>query len=328
MLLWICSTILRCNEVYIKNFIGLKSSDGLLTITGVYGKINRNMYYYVHCEICSKDTELFPNGILARASDILNGVKPCACADKPRYSPDQWLIIAQRRSPCHIKILGYAEEFYGSKTLVARSCVIHGAINSVQLKSLSNSSCKLCCDNLKRSEFEFIEKFCQSYCDRHNYEFIGFLNGYKNVKSKFTYKCPFHGLKTSNYAASKNDHECLECSLEKSGYYGLYEDRKMHSDTLYILDFNGEFIKVGRSFNMSTRINALKSASGFSNINIINLYYGLHKDVYAVEQSLIEFLRLYCLAYESPFTKESFVKESIDYIKYFMDSQSLLTIKE
>lgn len=304
----------------------MKSSDGLLTITGVYGKIKRHLYYYVHCEICSKDTELFPNGIIARATEVLAGSKPCACADKPRYTPDQWLVIAQRRSPDNIKILGYTEDFHGNTTFLKRECCVHGVINPIQIKSLHYNSCKLCADTLRRHDFQLIESSCRDHCLANNYEFIGFLNGYNNVHSKFTYRCLLHGLKQSSY--SKLGSRCRECSLDESGYYGFYKDRTMNADILYILDFNGEFIKVGRSFDMRIRLNALRSSSGYTNINVIHLYYGSHKDVYAVEQSLIEFLRMYHLTHESSFTKESFVNAAMDYIRYFMQSQSLLTIKE
>lgn len=310
------------------NLIGSQSSDGLLIITGIHGKIRRHVFYTVLCTKCSIDKDLFPNDFLIRKSDFLNGTKPCGCAKKPRWTSDQWLVLAQRRSPANIKVIGYAEDFHGKNTNIKRQCVIHGILPDIQLRGLPSSGCKLCSDVIRRHDFVAVEKCCIQHCSLYNYEYIGFLNGYKNIRSQFTYKCPHHGNRHVPYYSIQNNRICKMCSLELSGFYGLYVNRTSEFDTLYVLSFDSKFIKVGRSFDMSSRLKNLAHASGASEIDVVCLYTGTHEDVFKIEQSLLLFLKSYFLEYSTSFTKESFCNQSLDYIKYFMSNHSTLIIKD
>lgn len=88
-----------------------------------------------------------------------------------------------------------------------------------------------------------------------NYDVIGFVNGYKcALKTRFEYLCPEHGKQNISYDSFVNGgSRCGGCAKDLGNGNGYYPER-YEQDFLYILDFNGKFIKVGRFFDVDTRI--------------------------------------------------------------------------
>ena len=300
-----------------EEFIGWKSQDGLLTVIGISSYQGSAAVYNVHCEICSKDIELFPNGLSSIKSSLIKGNKPCGCAKFPKWNANQHLIIANRKSNSDLIIHGYAEQFHGKNTLISRSCINFGHTHSVKLHQ-SNTPCKICYSN--RSSLGIVEatKRASEVCEFFGYLPIGFMDGYKNSYSIFTYKCHKHDIRRVRYTNLLQNNKCHECKKEEDGFYGYYKDRIHNSDYLYVLNFDNQFIKVGRTFDINQRIRSLKHSSGIDNIFIVNLINGTHEYIYSLEQALLQFLRTYHLSYEVSFTTEAFSNESIDYISYFI----------
>ena len=79
--------------------------------------------------------------------------------------------------------------------------------------------------------------------------------------------------------------------MEIGKTYGRYTNRSEEKDFLYILNFGEKYIKVGRSFNIKSRISSLKSESGISDIRVIAVYSSLHKNIYKIEQKIHDELR-------------------------------------
>ena len=74
---------------------------------------------------------------------------------------------------------------------------------------------------------------------------------------------------------------------------GYYPERKDETDFLYVLSFNNQFIKVGRSFDIDERIKGLKkpSESGIKKIYKLRIFTATHQEIYDYEQELHSELR-------------------------------------
>lgn len=306
-----------------EDFIGWKSDNGLLTVTGIHSYQGKYALYNVHCEICSKDTELFPNGFKCKKAHLVAGVKPCGCSNNYKWNIDQYVLLAQRASPEHIVVHGYVGEVKGCYTLIERECLIHNYKWTTAYTNLRKKhDCKKCALINKSINQESALKIVNDASVGSIYKPIGFLEGYHGVHSRLTYECEIHGIKESSYDNYVRGKRCKECGAERSGVYGFLKDRVQEVDTLYVLNFNDLFIKVGRSFNVDQRIKGLINVSGIKNVVEIFNVQGSHEHIYKLEQSLLSYLRSYCLEYKTDFTTESFSNESIDYINWFLLNES------
>ena len=307
------------------DFVGWKTPDGLHTVCDLLYSNGSKKMYSIHCEICSKDTELFPNGFVSSKHRMLNNIKPCGCSKSYKWNAEQLLILAKRYSKPHINIVGIYGEFKGCYTLIQRECLIHKYTWTTAYTNLSKGhDCKKC-SSLKQSTGEMSAlKILTPLCVDDGYHPLGFLNGYKNARSRFTYECDKHGIKDMSYDNFLHGKRCPDCGAIKSGFYGYLSNRLDEIDTLYVLNFDGKYIKVGRTFNLEQRIKNLKSVSGNYNISVLKLINGTHEYIYSLEQSLLKFLRMYHLSYEVSFTTEAFSNESIDYIYYFIKERQYI----
>ena len=303
-------------------FIGFKSQDNILTVTGISHYNGSAAIFAIHCEICSKDIELFPNGFVSTKSRIINNNKPCACSKSYKWNADQLIILAKRSSKPHIKILGVYGEFKGCYTLIQRECTIHNYIWTTAYTNLrKNHDCQKCSFVRQSLSESSALSILTPLCINDGYHPIGFLDGYTNAKSKFTYSCDKHGVKHMSYNNFLHGKRCPDCGAIKSGLYGYISNRTEDFDNLYILNFDNKYIKVGRTFNLKQRIKNLKTVSDVKNIFVMKLITGSHEYIYSLEQSLLDFLRCYHLSYETCFTTEAFINESSDYIDYFLEEK-------
>jgi hypothetical protein len=131
--------------------------DNQLTVIGWKEKAGTNKYYIVKCSKCSKDPELFGEGVFRRLkSDILRGKLPCGCSFHPYWSEDQYKTLIERK--CKEKgyiFQGFADAFNGIYTKLKLECKKHGIwetsnINSFLSRDILCPHCQY--DNLgKRS---------------------------------------------------------------------------------------------------------------------------------------------------------------------------------
>ena len=97
---------------------------------------------------------------------------------------------------------------------------------------------------------------CIDVCKEMDYDVVGFPSGYKNCYSCFEYSCKIHGKQRVRYHDFINGGtRCGGCWKDKQkelgNLYGYYPERRDEVDYLYVLDFDGKFIKVGRSFDVN-----------------------------------------------------------------------------
>lgn len=110
--------------------------------------------------------------------------------------------------------------------------------------------------------------------------------GYKDAFSKFRWLCSKgHECETQIHPFLKGN-RCITCS---GGVNGFYPHRLDEEDFLYLLNFNYEYWKIGRSFDIDDRMKGLSSSSKIplNKISVVMLHKGRHEDIYKTEQDII-----------------------------------------
>lgn len=328
-----------CNTTYKENkketpedFIGWKSEDGKLKVVGIIGKdkwgVNK---YKVTCEVCSLDTELFPEGyFVCSKGELKRGRKPCGCAKSPRWDSRQFLVIVKRLG--NVKgflVHGFAEKFHGNKTKLNLECMKDGhkwlsSINNIT----SGNGCIKCSKLYRLTEQEALEK-CKIRCKELNYVVAGFPNEYKNAYSRFEYECPVHGIQNVSYNNFINHKKkCGRCwrdrQKESGNLYGYYPERGNEQDFLYVLNFNDQYIKVGRSFDFNKRMRELRILSNIENVYKLRIYNATHLNVYSLEQDLHNKLtKLGFYHHESTWSTETFSIDCLPELYKLLDNCGL-----
>lgn len=317
--------------------IGTLSQDGKLKVIDIQRDNRGRAILKVECSECSKDTELFPSGyFIIRQDHFKNGIKPCGCGKNVRWIDDQFLIKVQRIGEKKQFIVhGFAEDFHGANTKINCECLIDGNKWTPTINNVINNDhgCVKCAGKYNQTEQEALEK-CKKICDEMNYEVVGFSDGYKNAKSKFKYKCSKHNIQSVVYNNFVNSgSRCPDCwkdrQRELGGFYGWYPERAEEQDYLYVLNFDDQYIKVGRSFDLDDRTTRLIRDSCCHKITRIYIYTGLHKDVYPFEQKIHNNLRELCFDYipNNWYSVETFINDSVPVVKELLENSQLIKIE-
>jgi rubrerythrin len=260
----------------VEDFVGWKSEDGLLEVVDIVGRDikQKKTLFKVICHKCKEDKELFPEGYFVGIKYNLNkGQKPCGCSKKHNWNEWQFLLLASRAAKDRFIVHGYSEEFHGQRTKVNLECLKDGYKWTANLSNIINhgKGCPKCKARPKITEQEALDK-CKAICETEGYEPIGFVDNYKNNSSIFEYKCSIHGKQSVSYNNLAQGRRCIGCWKERqkelsSGFYGYYPEKKDEQDYLYVLDFDGKYIKIGRSFDVDERIKDLKKPKNSRNIS-------------------------------------------------------------
>jgi hypothetical protein len=318
-----------------EDFVGWKSEDGLLEVVGIYGRTGKSVAIFkVICNKCKEDKELFPLGyFISQKSDLINGTKPCGCAKNHRWNKEQYLVLARRASKDRFIVHGFSGEFHGAHTKLNLECLIDGHRWTANMHNIINkgSGCPKCKFDAKRTdEQEALDK-CKAICETQDYEPIGFVDGYKNASSRFEYKCPKHGIQNVSYSNFVNQSaRCKSCWKERQkdlgNGNGYYPERKDEQDYLYILDFNGKYIKVGRSFDVDERMRGLRSDSQIKKIHKLRIFTATHQEIYDTEQEVHEELRERGFQYYLDWTNECFENDCLDCLNVLLDKYDLTEV--
>lgn len=316
-------------------FVGWGSEDGLLKVIAIYGKQQRKTTFKVVCEVCSKDTELFPDGyFVSLKSSLKRGQKPCGCSKKPEWEGWQYLILARRAGEGKFIVHGFSEEFKNQTTKLNLECLASGHKWSASVTNIINGGrgCPHCSKKYTPTELEALDK-CKIVCNEMDYKLVGFVDGYKGaLKTQFEYLCPKHELQRVSYNNFiNNGTRCKLCAkenrikrLQESGNgNGYYPERKDETDFLYILNFDDQYIKVGRSFDVDDRIkDGLIYESGLRDINKIHklrIFTATHQEIYDYEQELHSELRCRGFQYYVDWSTECFNIGSLPILNTILD---------
>lgn len=131
-------------------FVG--SAFGNLTVTGWDGtRVNGSKQYTLQCSECSRDTELFGDGLFYSTKHMLKqGKVPCGCATNPRWSSAQYSIRVKRvLSKQQVVIISHGEHS-GSGTKLRLRCLIDNHEWESSYKNvLAGYGCRVCGNSLK-----------------------------------------------------------------------------------------------------------------------------------------------------------------------------------
>lgn len=321
----------------LEDFIGWKSPDGKLEVVGIEGKQGTNTTFKVICTECSKDKELFPYGYFtSQKGHLVRGQKPCGCSKKPKWFGWQFLILARRAAKGRFIVHGFSEEFHGQYTKLNLECLKDGHKWTASIHNVINggTGCPKCSGNAKPTEQEALQK-CIDICKEMNYDVIGFTDKYKGThKTRFEYNCKIHGKQSIIYSNLVNQGaRCGGCwkdgQKELGNGNGYYPERKDEIDFLYVLDFDGKFIKVGRSFDVDERIKSLRTASKVpkKNIHKLRIFTATHQEIYDYEQELHTELRERNFQHCVDWSTECFENESLLILNKLLDGCGIEEIK-
>ena len=322
-----------------EDFIGWKSPDGRLEVIGIAGKQGTNTTFKVTCTECSKDKELFPDGyFISTKGDLIKSKKPCRCS-KFNWEYWQFLVLAKRSAGARFIVHGFSEEFHGQKTKLNLECLKDGHKWTARSNDIINggTGCPKCSGVYRPTEQEALQK-CIDICKEMGYDAIGFVDGYKGVhKTRFEYICRIHGKQSVIYGIFiNNGTRCMGCWKDKQlellrdngNGNGYYPERKDETDFLYILDFDGKFIKVGRSFDVDKRIKGLRTLSKVSKKKIykLRIFTATHQEIYDYEQELHNELREHNFQHFVDWSTECFENDSLLSLNKLLDNCKLTEI--
>ncbi len=329
-----------------EDFIGWKSSDAKLEVIGISGKNKWGAALFkVTCTECSKDKELFPDGyFVSTKSNLLSGKKPCGCSSNPQWTKEQFIErVSRLGKEGSFAVIGLVGQFKNAHSRLKCKCLIDNNVWEAKINNLLNGrgcpECKIkTIADLHRNSYNDVFRKCKEICDEMNYVFIGFPEGYKNQKSYLHYTCKTHGDQCVRYDSFVNQEtRCPDCWKEKlktilrenGNGNGYYPERKDEKDFLYVLNFNNQFIKVGRSFDVDDRIDNLKtpSVSGIKNIIKLRIFTATHQEIYDYEQELHEELRKLGFQYHVSWSNECFENNSLFILNKLLDNCEVEELK-
>ena len=315
-----------------KDFIGWKSPDGKLEVIGIAGYKKTVAVFKVTCTECSKDKELFPDGYFVSVKgSLVRGCKPCGCSKSPRWEDWQYLILARRAGKKkNFVVRGFAEEFKNAYTKLNLECLKDDHKWTASITNVINNGrgCPKCYGNIKLTEQEALQK-CIDICEEMNYDVVGFVDGYKDIhKTRFEYICKIHGKQNVRYSdfihGGKRCGGCWKDRQKELGnLYGYYPERKDETDYLYILDFDGKFIKVGRSFDIERRIPELQRESGIQEVIKLRIFTATHQGIYDFEQELHSELRERNFQHYVGWSTECFENDSLFILNNLLDNYDI-----
>lgn len=143
--------------------------DNQLTVIGWKGKKRYSKCYIVKCSKCSKDPEMFGDGIFTIIKENFNlGLIPCGCSPIARKTEDQYKTLIERKcKETNYRFHGFAEDFKGQNTKILLECNKHGIWDTCSInKYLQDRRCPNCREEFlkggsvnRKSEEELINSF-------------------------------------------------------------------------------------------------------------------------------------------------------------------------
>lgn len=133
-------------------------------------------------------------------------------------------------------------------------------------------------------------------CKEEGLTFLGWETNeeYRTHESKFKWVCSqVHECCTSVSSFLNGSKRCKTCrnikQRESGNGNGYYPERRDEIDFLYVINFNNEYIKVGRSFDVLERIKGSKgllkcSGMTLDQLTILKVFTATHQEIYDTEQ--------------------------------------------
>lgn len=149
--MWLCDGLecVELKQTEWSNDSPVYGEQKQLHVLGWHGQMkDGHLIYIVKCDICSRDAELYKDGIFTSTkSSLLRGSYPCGCKKTGgHYTEDQFKILCKRALPAGFLFIGWSGEFIGNKTKVLIQCKSHGPLTVYSISNLlfRGDSCKQC----------------------------------------------------------------------------------------------------------------------------------------------------------------------------------------
>ncbi len=214
----------------------LKDTNPLLSAVKVHKDSSGVKVFTLHCDRCSADNELWPEGsITASKYQLKVKTLPCGCSRNPQYSDRQAVILVSRKcEDLGYSFLGFSEDYKGTHTKLS---IYNPVTNNTWHTTTINN---LLSNDVRDPRLSGSEKIPQDVRERQltevlyseGSEFISWVSGYKNTSSYFKWKCNNgHLCSTKSVTFLKDNVRCPRCA--RHGYNPNKEG------TLYLVEWYG-----------------------------------------------------------------------------------------
>ena len=207
------------------------------------GKDGKKLYL-VKCEECTKDPELFGEGLfISGRSNLVKGQIPCGCSKKPIWTKDQLVIRLKRRAlDGGYSFIGLSEDYNKALTKISVSCDTHGIWEGMHAANfLQGQSCPGCANEVrveKLSDYNtkpdsyFIDKFYETgqYSGVLNFKKVYIDNEADYSRHVWSYTCSDCGVDTLSHAhVLLVGGKSCDCSsrTQKQAYIKLLKDNDL-----------------------------------------------------------------------------------------------------
>lgn len=129
------------DKIETDEFVGTRfGKEGQLEVIGWSGKSHTSKMYIVFCDACSKDVELYGDGLFRSIkSSLAVGQIPCGCSRSARRDERYYEIVCQRKATeLGYKFHGWVTDFTDRKTKLSLECSIHGIWNTNIINNFIN----------------------------------------------------------------------------------------------------------------------------------------------------------------------------------------------
>ena len=276
--------------------------------------------------------------IMSYSNYVNHGQKCPYCMNKKKEPYVFIKDIIKRCEKDNYKFVGFMGGYKTNISKISYLCPEHGIQTQRYSNFMQGAGCNYCAIRIRgpkrTDEQEALDK-CAAICETEGYEPLGFVDGYKNAhKTRFEYKCPTHGKQNISYTSFVNQgSRCKICYKDKQKILGnrngYYPDRKDEVDYLYILNFNGEFIKVGRSFDVDERMKGLRTESKvpIKKIHKLRIFTATHQEIYNLEQELHSELRERNFQHYVDWSTECFENSCLFILNKLLDNYGLEEVR-
>ncbi len=126
------------------------------------------------------------------------------------------------------EFLGFHDGYKNAFSKFSYNCPVHGKQTASYNDFVNGGSRCPSCGGTKKKTLEEAETIVKELCVEMDYQFLGFPDGYKNQRSKFSYICPTHGKQSVSYTNFVNiGNRCPSCAnygydQSKPGYFYLF----------------------------------------------------------------------------------------------------------
>lgn len=196
--------------------------DRQLTVVGYFVNNSENRYV-VKCINCSKDPELYGNGLFeSKIGNLNSGRIPCACSRMYTHTEEQYEILYRRKATEIGLIFKEVRDFGKGVKHIVLVCKEHGELIRKAYASFlkKGHSCKYCKMERTRSLSEDQDfKTARNLCESSGYIFMGWFEEYKGKDSFCRISCNTHGewTTTSFLSLKYNKTGCPQCARERIG---------------------------------------------------------------------------------------------------------------